>query len=83
MERSAFEARLKQEGFLDVSEAALPAGESRGEHAHHFDVLALVLDGAITLTWAGAARSYGAGEYFTMKAGVMHAEDVGSAGVRY
>jgi quercetin dioxygenase-like cupin family protein len=83
MDRNAFEGQLKRDGYNDISENEMVADESRAEHAHHFDVSTLVLAGAITLTCAGAKRTYGAGECFTMKAGTMHAEDVGPAGVRY
>ena len=83
MDRSAFEAGLKRDGYNDTGENEMPAGESRAEHAHHFDVSALVLAGAITLTCAGTKRTYAAGECFAMKAGTMHAEDVGPEGVRY
>ena len=56
---------------------------SRAEHAHHFDVSALVLEGEITLGVAGQRRTYRPGDQFTMAAGCMHTEDVGPAGVRY
>lgn len=83
MDRTEFETALKRDGYNDTGENEMPAGESRAEHVHHFDVSALVLAGAITLTCDGAKRTYAAGECFTMKAGTPHAEDVGPAGVRY
>lgn len=83
MDRSAFEAELKRDGYNDTGENEMAAGESRAEHTHHFDVSALVLAGEITLTCAGAKRTYGKGESFAMKAGTTHAEDVGPEGVRY
>lgn len=83
MDRTEFETALKRDGYNDTGENEMPAGESRAEHAHPFDVSALVLAGAITLTCAGAKCTYATGECFTMKAGTPHAEDVGPAGVRY
>jgi quercetin dioxygenase-like cupin family protein len=83
MDRATFEAALKRDGYNDTGENAMAAGESRAEHAHHFDVSALVLSGEITLTCDGVKRTYGAGACFAMKAGTLHAEDVGPAGVRY
>jgi quercetin dioxygenase-like cupin family protein len=43
----------------------------------------VVLDGEITLTVSGDARTYRAGDIFTMAAGCAHAESVGPAGVKY
>lgn len=45
--------------------------------------LALVLDGDITLTVEGKARTFGVGDEFSMQAGCKHIEDVGTQGVRY
>ena len=59
------------------------AGTRNAEHAHPFEVRALVLDGQISLSVAGVARSYGKGEVFTMAAGCRHAEEIGAEGVRY
>jgi quercetin dioxygenase-like cupin family protein len=53
------------------------------EHSHSFDVLALVLEGEITLTVARSARTYQPGEEFSMPAGYRHVEDIGPHGVRY
>jgi uncharacterized cupin superfamily protein len=83
MDIAAFNDRLKAEGFDPAEERGLPAGESRAEHAHHFDVTAMVLDGDITLTCGGTRTTYTAGQVFTMAAGMPHCEDVGPAGVRY
>jgi quercetin dioxygenase-like cupin family protein len=46
-------------------------------------VLALVLEGDITLTVQGEARTYRAGDEFSMKAGCAHVEDIGAQGVKY
>lgn len=78
-----FEARLSREGFGEVVRAELKAREHRDPHSHDYDVLALVLDGDITLTCGGEPRTYRAGDAFTMAAGMDHAEDVGGGGVRY
>jgi quercetin dioxygenase-like cupin family protein len=83
MDADAFRDRLKREGFDEIVIAEMPASDSRAEHAHHFDVSALVLEGAITLTCDGVAHTYAAGDRFDMAAGKHHAEDVGPEGVRY
>ena len=83
MTHSEFEARLKAEGFPEILTNGLPPNRHNPEHSHPFDVLALVLEGAITLTVAGQARTYGVGDEYSMKAGCPHIEDVGPAGVKY
>jgi quercetin dioxygenase-like cupin family protein len=66
-----------------VTTGTMEAGCLRAEHSHDYDVKALVLSGEITLTCAGAPRTYRAGEEFAMAAGLPHAEAVGPAGVEY
>ncbi|HEY1289558.1 MAG TPA: hypothetical protein VGF58_14620 [Burkholderiales bacterium] len=56
MGRASFEARLKAEGFPEIRVNEMPAGRHNAEHSHPFDVLALVLEGDITLTVRGEAR---------------------------
>lgn len=83
MDPASFEARLKREGYPEIRTNALPPHRHNPEHTHDFDVLALVLEGDITLTIEGRARTYRAGDEFTMKAGCAHVEDVGPQGVKY
>jgi len=83
MDRASFEARLKAEGFPEIRVNELQAGRHNAEHSHPFDVLALVLEGDITLTVQGEMRTYRAGEEFSMKAGCAHVEDIGAQGVKY
>ncbi len=83
MDTTGFEARLAREGYPEIRTNALQANCHNAEHTHAFDVLALVLEGDITLTIEGRARTYRAGDEFTMKAGCAHVEDVGPQGVKY
>ena len=83
MDRDAFEARLKAEGYPEIRTNELPPNGHNPEHVHPFDVLAMVLEGEITLTVEGASRTYRPGSEFSMKAGCRHSEDVGAAGVKY
>jgi quercetin dioxygenase-like cupin family protein len=83
MDTTGFEARLEREGYPEIRTNALQPGCHNAEHSHAFDVLALVLEGDITLTIDGRARTYRAGDEFTMKAGCAHVEDVGPQGVKY
>ena len=83
MDREAFEARLKAEGWPEVRTNELPPNRRNPEHEHPFDVLAMVLEGEITLTVEGRSRTYRPGDEFSMKAGCRHVEDIGPAGVKY
>ena len=83
MERAEFEDGLRRDGFDEIVAAEMPANETRAEHAHDFDVRAMVLGGEITLTCGGAGRTYREGDTFSMAAGTPHEEHVGAAGVRY
>jgi quercetin dioxygenase-like cupin family protein len=83
MNPAEFEARLRDDGFTEVVTAVVEPNETRPAHAHDYDVEALVLEGDITLTCDGAARTYRVGDTFGMAAGRPHAEAIGSSGVRY
>jgi quercetin dioxygenase-like cupin family protein len=83
MDATGFETRLRQQGYPDIRTNQMAPNCHNAEHSHPFDVLALVLEGDITLTVEGEARTYRAGDEFSMKAGCPHAEDVGSSGVKY
>jgi quercetin dioxygenase-like cupin family protein len=83
MDTKEFERALRSDGYTDVEVKNVPAGTHNDEHAHPFDVRALVLDGRIALTVDGVTRIYGAGDVFTMASGHPHVEDIGEQGVRY
>lgn len=83
MDIAGFETALKQEGYAEIQTKTLASGTAVGEHEHPFDVRALVLEGEIELTVAGAVHNYAAGDVFTMAAGCRHAEQIGAAGVSY
>jgi quercetin dioxygenase-like cupin family protein len=83
MDATRFEARLRAEGYPEIRTNELPPARHNAEHSHDFDVLALVLEGDITLTVEGSSHTYRAGDEFSMKAGCKHIEDAGSQGVKY
>jgi quercetin dioxygenase-like cupin family protein len=82
LHHETFEAALRRDGF-DIGHQALAAGAVVAEHAHPFDVRALVLNGEITLTVDGVEYAYREGDIFVLPAGHRHAEAVGPAGVDY
>jgi len=83
MDITSFESALRSEGFGNIETKQLPAAGRNTEHAHPFEVRALVLEGQISLGFAGQVRTYAKGEVFTMGAGCAHTEEVGTEGVRY
>ena len=83
MKDEHFECALRRDGFDEIERRNLPAGTCVAEHAHPFDVRALVLDGEIRLTVEGDEYAYREGDIFVMPAGHRHAEAVGPDGVDY
>jgi len=83
MQEQEFAAALRGDGFNEVVTKFVPHAPPTPDHTHPFDVRALVLEGAITLTAEGQSRTYGPGEVFVMEHGRPHAEAIGPDGVRY
>ena len=77
--RQTFEAELKRDGY-DIQTNTTPGVKVNPEHSHPFDVRAMVVQGALTLTRDGASRTYRAGETFTMPKGCLHSESYGPEG---
>ena len=63
MDRQTFEAELKRDGY-EILTNTTPGAKVNPEHSHPFDVRAMVLKGAITITSAGEAKTYKPGEIF-------------------
>ena len=82
MDRKTFEAQLRADGYPEPQMSESAPNTRNAEHSHSYDVRALVVEGEITLTVAGTARTYRAGDEFSMPAGCRHVEDIGPQGVR-
>ena len=83
MNADEFRNALRADGFGEIEVKSLAAGTRNEEHAHPFEVRALVLEGRIALTVDAVKRAYDAGQVFTMAPGCPHFEEVGPQGVRY
>ena len=79
MDRASFEAELKRDGY-DIVTNTTPGVKVNPEHSHPFDVRAMVVQGALTLTRDGRAQTYRAGETFVMPRGCLHSETYGPEG---
>ena len=82
LKEAHFEFALRREGFA-VERKSIPPHTVAAEHAHPFDVRALVVSGEIALTADGVEQVYREGDIFVMPAGHAHREAVGPAGVEY
>lgn len=82
MRQSEFEADLRLEGY-QVFYGGLQAGMVNPDHSHDWDARVMVIGGEITLTRAGKAETFGAGDSCAVPAGEVHAERVGPQGVAY
>jgi quercetin dioxygenase-like cupin family protein len=76
MDQKAFETELARDGY-EVTRSVTPGAKVNPEHSHPFDIKALVLQGAMSLTCDGKTETYKAGEIFTMPRGRMHFESYG------
>ena len=83
MDRMAFEAGLRADGYAGPIDRRMEAGQNVPEHTHPFDARLLILEGEFILGQDGATRRYGAGEMFEVPAEVPHTEAFGPAGATY
>ena len=79
MDQKTFETELKKEGY-EVMTNTTPGAKVNPEHSHPFDVRAMVIQGALTLTRDGTTRTYKSGETFSMPKGCLHSESYGPEG---
>ena len=79
IDRATFESELKRDGY-EVLVSTTPGAKVNPPHSHPFDVQALVLKGAVTLTVDGASRTYETGDVFTMARGCQHFESYDDRG---
>jgi len=83
MNTHQFMELLRQEGFPDPVEVQqIPNGHLEN-HEHPFEVIALVIDGNISITVDGLHRVYGVGDIFRLSFRQPHAESYGPHGVKY
>ena len=82
MDRLAFEAELRRDGYQVVNTGLKP-GQINPDHTHDFDARVLVLGGEIAITRDGVGETFGPGDSCMVPAGTVHAEHVGPEGVAY
>ena len=82
MDTSAFEAKLKTDGYTEVEIKTLDPHPANGEHGHHFSVRGLVLDGTFIVIRDQKPVTYRTGDDFTVPEGCLHCEEIGHEGAR-
>jgi quercetin dioxygenase-like cupin family protein len=82
MNRTEFETELQRDGY-ELVDRTMDANHVNPEHSHEFDARLLMLAGEMTITRAGAARTYRAGDTCVIAACTLHTEHCGPAGAHY
>ena len=80
MDRQQFEARLKEDGYTEIEAKSLQPRPANDHHGHPFAVRGLVLAGVFTVSQNNIAKTYRAGEIFSVAADNEHSEEVGPEG---
>ncbi len=82
MNRTEFEADVVREGYT-FREGGLEPNQHTRLHTHDFDARVFVLEGSITLDYGEERRTYLPGDFYTLLAGITHAEHTEACGVKY
>jgi len=82
MNQNDFEADVRREGY-QIFYDGMKAGVVNLDHTHDWDARLMVIGGEITITRAGKAQTFHAGDSCAVSAGEVHAETVGPQGVAY
>ena len=83
MTKTEFIHLLIQEGYPEPVEVHQPPDGYVGDHAHPFEVKALVIEGGINLIINGCSETFNTGDIFELGFGKLHAESYGPQGVKY
>ena len=78
-----WERRLHEEGFAHTYAWQDGPNAFYPDHTHPVETAHIILDGEMTLTQGGEARTYGVGERCDVPAGATHSAKMGSQGCRY
>ena len=83
MNSEQFLQLLRLDGFPDPVEVQQIPNGRLDVHEHPFEVMALVIEGDITIDIDGVSKDYRAGEIFHLEFKEPHAESYGPQGVKY
>ena len=83
MNKEQFLQLLQQDGFPEPVEVQQIPNSHLNEHEHPFEVMALILEGAIEIIIDGVSKDYKMGDVFHLGYKQAHAEAYGPHGVKY
>lgn len=83
MDRMAFEAARRAEGFTEFTVVEREANGGIDSHTHPFEATGLILDGELVLETSAGLRSYRPGDVFHLDHAEPHVERYGPQGARY
>ncbi|MBZ5662879.1 MAG: cupin domain-containing protein [Acidobacteriia bacterium] len=75
--------QLQSEGFLHTYVWQDGPNVFYSDHTHREETAHIILEGEMTLTHAGATRTYVAGDRCDVPAGAVHSARMGPRGCRY
>jgi mannose-6-phosphate isomerase-like protein (cupin superfamily) len=82
-DQKLLERQLHGEGFLHTYVWQDGPNAFYSNHTHDVETAHIILDGEMTLTQAGEAHTFGAGERCDVPAGAVHSAQMGPRGCRY
>jgi quercetin dioxygenase-like cupin family protein len=82
-DQKSLERQLHGEGFLRTYVWEDGPNASYSDHTHAAETAHIILDGEMTLTQGGEARTYTVGERCDVPAGAVHSAKMGSRGCKY
>jgi mannose-6-phosphate isomerase-like protein (cupin superfamily) len=83
MDEKQLANNLRREGFAHTYTWQDGPNSAYPEHTHETETAHIILSGEITLTIAGASRTYRAGERCDVAADIVHSARIGPKGCRY
>ncbi len=83
MNAKDWEKKLRQEGFRRVFVWEDSPNANYPDHRHDAITAHIVLEGEMTLTTEGKARTFKPGERFDVPANAVHSAQIGPQGCRY
>lgn len=82
MTEEEFRAHCDEKGYGDIKIKDYAPDMYDPLHTHDRSIIAMVLDGKITLEWEEGSTTYAPGDICQFEAGTLHAEKTGSEGAR-
>jgi quercetin dioxygenase-like cupin family protein len=82
-ELDAIERQVHDEGFVHTFVWQDGPHANYPDHTHATETAHIILEGEMTLTTGGEARTYGVGERCDVPAGAVHSARMGPRGCRY